>query len=812
MDIQTGETTVDALGKVLSDLLTETYPTLQSTNRLLHSADVIDDAVRGLRSVTGVEELDAVESRAKRAFEMTQTGLKRLSGRLRDKQGKADLSAIQQSFKELTTTALGSAGVFAAQAAVLKARAELAAGGEVLDRIERTYLGVLDGVVQAVGNLNQDARRNAGEVITTSRQTIGATVLLALIAALALGLFLANRITQPLQQLANHAVAIRASGELRPLPDARIVGASDEIGTLARSFNSMIDELESARKRLVEWSELEIRTQYERLNTAINNMPQGLCMFDREQKLIICNDRYAEIYGLPTEHTTPATPLETILRHRAATHRLQDDQQFVEERIEAVAQRKPWYHVSEFDDGRTIAVSHQPMPDGGSIATHEDITERRKAEAKIAHMAHHDALTDLPNRVYFRQQMEQALHSPEHGGALAVLCLDLDYFKTVNDTLGHPVGDALLRLVAKRLLACVRSGETVARLGGDEFAIIQPGSHQPADSTALSERVIEKICAPFDVNGHQIVIGASIGIAIAPADGSNADQLLKNADMALYRAKEEGRSTYRFFEAAMDARMQTRRAMELDLRKALALGEFRLEYQPLMTLANNSISQFEALIRWEHPERGTIPPGEFIPLTEEIGLIGAIGAWVLKEACTEAMKWPSDIKVAVNLSPVQFKHRKVVLDVIAALGASGLPANRLELEITESVLLQDTEATLTTLNELRDLGVRISMDDFGTGYSSLGYLRKFSFDKIKIDSSFVHDLSERGSVAIVRAVTGLGNSLGIEITAEGVETEEQCSRLRKEGCTEIQGFLISKPVPGHKLAALLKQHDRKAVA
>jgi diguanylate cyclase (GGDEF)-like protein len=446
------------------------------------------------------------------------------------------------------------------------------------------------------------------------------------------------------------------------------------------------------------------------------------------------------------------------------------------------------------------------MPSGGSVTTHEDITERRKAEAQIEYLAHYDALTNLPNRVSFRANMDRALSHVERGDALAVLCLDLDHFKEVNDTLGHPIGDALLQVVADRIRACVRPTDCVARLGGDEFAIVQVPADQPADCIALATHLIAVIAEPYDIGGHQIVIGASVGIAIAPNDGNDFDHLLKHADMALYRAKGEGRGAYRFFEPAMDARMQARRALELDLRKALALGEFEVFYQPLINLATNKVSCFEALLRWRHPQRGMVMPGDFIPLAEEIGLIGSLGAWVLKKACTEAAGWPGNIMVAVNLSPVHFKSGALVLDVISALSESGLPAHRLELEITETVLLQDTDATMSTLNQLRELGAHIAMDDFGTGYSSLGYLQKFPFSKIKIDRSFVHNLLVKPeSLAIVRAVTGLGSTLGMTTTAEGVETIGQLEQLRSEGCCEVQGYLFSKPRPANELVALLGQ-------
>jgi diguanylate cyclase (GGDEF)-like protein len=558
-----------------------------------------------------------------------------------------------------------------------------------------------------------------------------------------------------------------------------------------------------------------VRAQYDRFNAAVNNMPLGFCMVDDEQRLLTANKRFGEIYGLPPDMTLPGTPLRTSLEYRAANGHFGDDidPDFVEQRLAAARAPEPWHSIRTTRDGRTISVLHQPLPGGGSLSTHEDITARRQAEAQIAHMAHYDALTDLPNRVLFREHLVKALESVDRG-KLAVLCIDLDRFKAVNDTLGHPIGDALLRAVGDRLRASARPADLVARLGGDEFAIVQAGTEQPIGATALATRLIAEIGKPFELDGHQVVVDASVGISITPNDGTDPDKLLKSADMALYRAKKDGRDSYRFFEPDMDARMQLRRKMELDLRRALTLGEFEVYYQPLITLKTQKISGFEALLRWHHPERGMVPPLEFIPVAEEIGLIGQIGAWVLKRACLEAATWPDDIHIAVNLSPAQFKHRAVVLDVVAALGASGLPAHRLEVEITETVLLQDTESTVRILDELRNLGVRISMDDFGTGYSSLAYLQKFSFDKIKIDRSFVKNISERPqSIAIIRAVTALSISLGMKTTAEGVETEEELQTLKDEGCTEVQGYLFSKPVPAAQAAQLLQSRKAmKAVA
>ena len=577
-----------------------------------------------------------------------------------------------------------------------------------------------------------------------------------------------------------------------------------------------IVEFERKRSERERALQAEVNIQYERFNAAIDNMPQGLCMFDGEQTLIVSNRRYAEIYGLGPQDPVPATPLRAILEQRAAASMSPATaEDYVEERLAAVTSGQPTYSTYELANGRVVAVSNEPMPSGGSVATHEDITERREAEAQIEHLAHYDALTGLPNRVSFRKDMDRALGHVDRGDALAVLCLDLDHFKEVNDTLGHPIGDGLLQEVADRIRACVRTTDSIARLGGDEFAIVQFPADPPVDCIALATRLIAVLTEPYDIDGHQIVIGASIGIAVAPGDGKDFDRLLKHADMALYRAKEDGRGVFRFFEPEMDARMQARRALELDLRKALALGEFELFYQPVVAVETNAVTGFEALLRWWHPERGLILPGEFISLAEEIGLIGSIGAWVLKQACTEAAGWPGDITVAVNLSPAQFKSGTLVLDVIAALGESGLPARRLELEITETVLLQDTEATMLILNQLKALGAHIAMDDFGTGYSSLGYLQKFPFDKIKIDQSFVRDLLEvPQSIAIVRAVTGLGTTLGMTTTAEGVETADQLEQLRREGCTEVQGYLFSKPKQAHELAEVLTRlnADAKSVA
>jgi diguanylate cyclase (GGDEF)-like protein len=426
--------------------------------------------------------------------------------------------------------------------------------------------------------------------------------------------------------------------------------------------------------------------------------------------------------------------------------------------------------------------------------------------SQIAFLAHHDPLTRLPNRVLFHDRMEQALAQVDRGVRFAVLCLDLDRFKLVNDTLGHPVGDSLLRQVAERLKACVREGDTVARLGGDEFAIVLLDLNDPAEVDALGARIIEAVGSGFNIDGHQINVGTSIGMALSPADGSIADELLKKADTALYGAKTSGRGTACFYEEEMNTALQLRRETEVGLCRAIAEQEFELHFQPLVDAHSRRLTSFEALVRWQHPERGLVFPDAFVPVAESSGLIGAIGQWVLRKACMEAATWPRDVAVAVNLSPSQFKDKNLVNYVRAALADSGLAADRLELEITESVLLHDSSVIVAILNEIKLLGVKISMDDFGTGYSSLSYLRSFPFDKVKIDRSFVKDLPrDKNSMAIVHAIVGLGETFGMTVTAEGVETDEQAAQLAMANCTHLQGYLFSKPIAAGELPALMQR-------
>ena len=443
-----------------------------------------------------------------------------------------------------------------------------------------------------------------------------------------------------------------------------------------------------------------------------------------------------------------------------------------------------------------------------------DITERKRAEARLAFMAQHDGLTGLPNRNLLRQQMDDLLlHTRRSAEKVALLVLGLDNFKAVNDTLGHGIGDKLLRGVARRLRSTLREEDVLARLNSDEFAIVQSGVTRPEDAALLAKRLLEAIGDPYLLDGHSVVIGASIGIALSPGDGDESDKLLKNADMALSRAKNDFRGTFSFFEAAMDARAQTRRKIEIELREAIQNDLLRPYYQPLVDLSTGRIAGFEALVRWPHPERGMISPGEFIPVAEETGLIGAVGGLMLRRACMDAAQWPDDVRVAVNLSPLQFRVGDLLAQVMDTLKETGLAATRLELEITETLVLEKSSQVLATLHALRSLGVRISMDDFGTGYSSLSYLRSFPFDKIKVDQSFVRDLgSDRDAQAIVRAIVSLGKGLGVTITAEGVETESELSCLRTEGCHEGQGFLFSRARPNAEIVGLLRAQRGNAPA
>jgi diguanylate cyclase (GGDEF)-like protein len=539
------------------------------------------------------------------------------------------------------------------------------------------------------------------------------------------------------------------------------------------------------------------------LELTLENMSQGLCMFDRNQRLVVCNRHYAQMYSLAPEQTAPGTTLRSILDARvAAGQSPADAQEYIDKRLAEVARPEPYYAVNHLRDGRVIAVMHQPKRGGGWVAIHQDITAQKRVEAEVAHMARHDSLTDLANRTLFMEKIEEALARLRRGGErFSVFMIDVDRFKAVNDSLGHPVGDALLKAVAQRLRGAIGERDTVARFGGDEFAILQTlASDQNEGAAALATRIIAAINEPYDLDGYKAAIGASIGIARAPDDGASADELLKNADLALYRVKSSGRNGFRFFESKMESEARSRHALENDLRAGLGRGEFELHYQTIVAFATRRVCGAEALVRWRHPELGIIPPDRFIPIAEDTGLIVQLGEWIIRRACAEAADWPAHIKLAINLSPLQFGRSNLAEIISGALADSGLAPERLELEITESVLLQQNEDNRATLHRLKRLGISVVLDDFGTGYSSLTYLHMFPFDKIKIDKSFVHKLSTSAEcAAIVCAVIGLGGSLGIETVAEGVETQEQFALLRVAGCSQAQGYLFSRPVPAGEL-------------
>jgi diguanylate cyclase (GGDEF)-like protein len=546
------------------------------------------------------------------------------------------------------------------------------------------------------------------------------------------------------------------------------------------------------------------------LNVALEHLPHGMCMFDGGDRLVLANRRYQTLWNLPESVIRPGTPFAAIMAETRGVETEASRRQPQQPPGSTGTRRREW----QLDDGTLIEVTVTRLADGSCVALHENVTEQRRAQAQVTFLATHDALTGLPNRGALRDELQHLLARNKRGEDLAVLCLDLDRFKDVNDLLGHPAGDALLRQVAERLRQCARETDFVVRLGGDEFAVLQCGAPQPSSSTTLARRIIAALSTPFDLDGHRAHIGGSVGIAIAPFDGEEPEQLLKSADLALYRAKADGRGILRYFEPAMDAQIQARRALEADLRRAMDLKQFHLAYQPQVDTESGTVTAFEALLRWQHPVRGAVSPVEFIPLAEETGLIVAIGSWVLSQACRDAATWPAAVGLAVNVSAVQFAKGSLLADVMNALGDAGLEPGRLELEITESVVMHDAEHALLMLRELRQRGLRVAMDDFGTGYSSLSYLRSFPFDRIKIDRSFIRDIETNAEAqAIVRAVAGLGRSLGMAITVEGVETMGQLAAVRREGCRDVQGYLFSRPRPAADVARMIEaaaRHDLPA--
>jgi diguanylate cyclase (GGDEF)-like protein len=548
------------------------------------------------------------------------------------------------------------------------------------------------------------------------------------------------------------------------------------------------------------------------LDTAINNMTQGLLLFSASGHLVICNQSYLDMFGLSPEVVKPGCHLRDMILHRKELGSFSGDVD------EYCAKFTDPYHneiqdtLVDVPDGRKIRLIYKRSPDGGWATTLEDVTERSRFEARIEHLARYDALTDLPNRTLFQLHAEEMV-ARLPSAPFAILYIDIDEFKGINDSLGHLIGDEFLRTVSSRLKICVGADDFVARLGGDEFAVVQHGATSEADVDALVASIYAALRMPFECHGHRLSADASIGVALAPRDGSDLMGLLKSADLAMYAAKAAGRRVHRFFEPGMETEANARRELERDMRVAMAEGGFEVHYQPLADLDSEKIVGCEALLRWRHPLRGMISPAEFIPVAEETGLIQEIGQWVLDTACREAAKWPSHVRIAVNVSPVQFKSQTLALNVASALAKCGLDPRRLELEITEAVLIADDEAALTTFAQLCELGVHIALDDFGTGYSSLRYLHRFPFDKIKIDRAFVKEVTDHtGSSSIIKAVVGIAAERNMITTAEGVETRSQFETVRDLGCTQMQGFLFSAARPAHEIRAMLGLEEAIAVS
>lgn len=561
----------------------------------------------------------------------------------------------------------------------------------------------------------------------------------------------------------------------------------------------------------------KLAAQDVRIRAILDNVAQGLSLYDSQARLVMCNQQFLDIYRLPPELGKPGTSFRAILEARVAgnTHVGEDGAAYVADRMSSVEEGRALGGVHRLNSGQVISMTHQPTVDGGWVSTHKDVTEMQNMQAELTHLAYHDALTGLPNRTLFYRRIGNAFKNLDANGGLAVLCLDLDGFKPVNDTMGHAAGDALLRQFATRLIACLGVDDTAARMGGDEFAVLHRGGSEET-ARALADRIADATQAPFDLDGRDVSIAVGIGIAHADRDGSDTDALLHSADLALYAAKRDRRGGIRSFDPALDRAAADRRRIEMDLKRAIELQEFELHFQPILGLTSKAFSGFEALLRWRHPDLGMVPPAEFIPVAEETGLILPIGEWVIREALAEAAQWPSDLRVAVNVSSVQLVRGNLPTILMQALAKSGIAHHRVEIEITESVFLANSEASLETLRQLRALGVRIALDDFGTGYSALGYLLAFPFDKIKIDGTFVRALSSAdGAKTIVSAVADIGARLGMETTAEGIETPDQLRAVHAAGYTEAQGYLIARPMDrdaAHRLLAAASEGTLEARA
>ncbi|KQT54268.1 hypothetical protein ASG43_01195 [Aureimonas sp. Leaf454] len=701
-------------------------------------------------------------------------------------------SEVAGIMADLSTASLGAISPEGKQSAD-DIRSELArmsaAEGKISGRLLlRKFQDINAQLDSAVKIFKADAfgvRRDVGDLVSTTveRTWIGMGIAAGL--ALAITLFLIWAIVPALR----NAMAITRSIAGGKFDNDIRTGGTGETAELLSALSDMQDSLSRQIGQLEGRAAVQatafdgqIDLHNARFEAALNNITQGLCMFDRQHKLVIVNQRFEAMFGsvqlgLTIGKLGKLPQFKGLLQSSHGA-----------------------FSTHEGEDGRMIAVNRQSIANGGSVMTFEDVTERHRAVERMNHMAMHDVLTGLPNRPHLRDRLQATIANGNWSRGSSLLTLDLRGFKFVNDTLGHAAGDELLRIVAERLCALVDEDDIVARMGGDEFAIVQTAKkRQPKAAEVLAQQIIEIFARSLDITHQRVNVGVSIGIVTDAARSgggdADADALIKKADLALYAAKGQGRNVFRIFEASMEEAVLQRRRTETDLALALEKGEFELYYQPFVDVAAHRVTGFEALLRWSHPERGPISPAEFIPIAEEIGLIEPIGLWVLEKACRQANDWPLDFSVSVNLSPAQFRSATLYDDVVSTLKRTGLKPSRLQLEITENVLLHDTDAILEMLSALRKLGIHIAMDDFGTGYSSLGYISRFPFDKVKIDQSFVRDLSKRENIAVVRAVIGLSRAMGIAVIAEGVETQEQLAILLAEGCQEMQGYHFSRPRP-----------------
>ncbi len=642
----------------------------------------------------------------------------------------------------------------------------------------------LDDLVENVAAYGFEYRMEAEAAVTGARRTMLALALATTFVGIMLAVSFSHSMSKPISEAMRFAERVASGNLTEEITSHR----TDELGRLLRSLTAMQAHLRARAD--------EDYAMMEKLDAALNNMGHGLCMFGPDNRLVLWNQRYVEMYRIPPGRLFVGCSLEQLLEVRKSSGTVYRDIAYYETRLrKAVGARVPDSMVTELIDGRTVDIWYRPTQNGGWVTTHEDITERTRNEARIAHLAFHDPLTDLPNRAAFREHIAEIFdRAVKDNGTFAVLCIDLDRFKEINDVYGHSAGDRFLAEVGHRLaLAC--DGAFLARLGGDEFTIVSADGTRPAAVQELCRRLAGVLEAPVCIDTQEISGSFTAGVSIYPRDGADVDTLVANAEAALYRAKAEQRGTIRFFEPSMDRQIREKRALQKEIATAIEKNELRLHFQPQATIAGE-IFGFEVLVRWLHPMRGMVAPGLFIPLAEETGTIGAVDEWVLREACREAASWPNPLSIAINLSPVDFRHGDMPAMILSALLETGLHPQRLEIEITEGVLFEDFDRAIAILRKIKNLGVRIAMDDFGTGYSSLSYLQAFPFDKIKIDQTFIAKIGKNSSAAaIIHAILGLGRALALPVIAEGVETEEQLAFLAKEGCDEIQGYLIGRPEP-----------------